>query len=122
RTGRIAWRIEVPLPAKSGMVVAGDLVFFGEGAGKFHAADAQTGRILFTFDPSTSGIPNVGGAASAPIAYVANGREFIVNMFGGTVPDRNNFDFVDPNSGKLGDAVIAFALRRGEDDQGEDEN
>jgi quinohemoprotein ethanol dehydrogenase len=116
RTGRIAWRIEVPLPAKSGVTVAGDLVFFGEGAGKFHAADAETGRILFTFDPAQSHIPNVGGAAASAAAYVADGREFIVYAFGGNVPDRNNFDFVDPNSGKVGDAIIAFALRgEGED-------
>jgi PQQ-dependent dehydrogenase (methanol/ethanol family) len=123
RTGRIAWRIEVPLPAKSGVTVAGDVLFFGEGNGKFHAVDAARGTILFTFDPATSRIPNVGGAAAAPVAYVANGREFIVYAFGGNVPDRNNFDFVDPNSGKLGDAIIAFALpRQGEDDQGEDED
>jgi PQQ-dependent dehydrogenase (methanol/ethanol family) len=116
RTGRIAWRIEVPLPVKSGVTVAGDLLFFGEGAGKFHAADAQTGRILFTFDPEQSRIPNVGGAAASPVAYVVEGREFIVYAFGGNVPDRNNFDFVDPNSGKVGDAIIAFALpREGED-------
>ncbi len=114
-TGRIAWRIEVPLPAKSGVTVAGDLVFFGEGAGKFHAADAENGRILFTFDPAHSRIPNVGGAAAAPVAYVANGREFIAYAFGGNVPDRNNFSIVDPNSGRVGDAIIAFALP-GEDE------
>ena len=114
RTGRIAWRIEVPLPAKSGVTVAGDLVFFGEGNGKFHAADAATGRILFTFDPARSRIPNVGGAAASPVVYITEGREFIAYAFGGNVPDRNNFDFVDPNSGKVGDAIIAFALPREE--------
>jgi len=123
RTGRIAWRLEVPLPAKSGVTVAGDLVFFGEGNGKFHAADAERGRILFTFNPATSHIPNVGGAAASPVVYVANGREFVVYAFGGNVPDRNNFSIVDPDSGKVGDAIIAFALPRheGEDDQGEDD-
>ena len=116
RTGRIAWRREVPLPAKSGVTVAGDLVFFGESAGKFHAADAETGRILFTFDPAQSRIPNVGGAAASPVAYVTDGREFIAYAFGGNVPDRNNFTFEDPNAGKVGDAIIAFALpREGED-------
>jgi quinohemoprotein ethanol dehydrogenase len=114
RTGRIAWRIEVPLPAKSGVTVAGDLVFFGEGNGKFHAADAATGGILFTFDPARSRIPNVGGAAASPVVYITEGREFIAYAFGGNVPDRNNFDFVDPNSGKVGDAIIAFALPREE--------
>jgi len=86
------------------------LVFFGEGNGKFHAADAATGRILFTFDPSRSRIRNVGGAAASPVVYITDRREFVAYAFGGNVPDRNNFDFVDPNSGKVGDAIIAFAL------------
>ncbi len=116
RTGRIAWKVEVPLPAKSGVTVAGDLLFFGEGNGKFHAADARTGRNLFTFDPARSGIPNVGGAAASPVAYVTDGREFIAYAFGGNVPDRNNFSFQDPDSGKVGDAIIAFALPQGEKD------
>jgi outer membrane protein assembly factor BamB len=114
RTGRIMWSIEVPLPAKSGVTVAGDLVFFGEGNGKFHAVDAERGRILFTFDPATSNIPNIGGAAASPVVYVADGREFVVYAFGGNVPDRNNFSIVDPDSGKVGDAIIAFALPHGE--------
>jgi PQQ-dependent dehydrogenase (methanol/ethanol family) len=113
-TGQIAWKIEVPVPAKSGVTVAGDLVFFGEGTGKFHAADAEHGTILFTFDPAQSSIPNVGGAAASPVAYVANGREFIAYAFGGNVPDRNNFSFLEPprlgQVGKVGDAIIAFAL------------
>jgi PQQ-dependent dehydrogenase (methanol/ethanol family) len=120
RTGKIAWKLEVTLPTKSGLTVAGDLVFFGEGNGKFHAADAQTGKILFTFDPRKSKIPNVGGAAASPSVYVANGREFVVYAFGGNVPDRNNFAVVDPDSGKVGDAIIAFALP--EKDANDDED
>ena len=123
RTGKIVWTFPRMgpnfkllhgendiLPAKSGLAVAGDLVFFGEGNGKFHAADAANGDILFTFDPRKSKIPNVGGAAASPTVYVANGREFVVYAFGGNVPDRNNFTIVDPDSGKVGDAIIAFAL------------
>ena len=110
RTGKIVWKIEVPLPAKSGLTVAGDLVYFGESAGKFHAADADTGKILFTFDPRQSKIRNVGGAAASPTVYVVNGRQFIAYAFGGNVPDRNNFSIVDPDAGKVGDAIIAFSL------------
>ncbi len=120
QTGKIAWKLEVPLPTKSGLTVAGDLVFFGEGNGKFHAADAQTGNILFTFDPRKSKIPNVGGAAASPSVYVANGREFVVYAFGGNVPDRNNFAVVDPDSGKVGDAIIAFALPGEDGDHADD--
>ena len=109
-TGKVVWKMEVELPAKSGMAVAGDVAFFGEGNGKFHAVDARSGAMLFTFDPRQSNIPNVGGAAAAPSVYVANGREFVAYAFGGNVPDRNNFAIVDPDSGKVGDAIIAFAL------------
>jgi quinohemoprotein ethanol dehydrogenase len=130
RTGKIVWTFPkvdknfqlLPgqkdiLPAKSGLAVGGDVVFFGEGNGKFHAANAGNGEILFTFDPRRSNIPNVGGAAAGPSVYMANGREFVVNAFGGNVPDRNNFaSFVDPDSGKVGDAIIAFALPQKDDD------
>jgi quinohemoprotein ethanol dehydrogenase len=102
-TGKVAWKINVPQPAKSGMLVAGDLVFFGEGNGKFHAVNANTGAMLFTFDGTT--VTNGGGAQAAPVAYVVNGKEFIVNGFGGNLPDRLNFP---PNP--VGDAVIAFTL------------
>ena len=130
RTGKIAWtfpRVDKNfqlvggakdiLPAKSGLAIGGDVVFFGEGNGKFHAANAANGDVLFTFDPRKSNIPNVGGAAAGPSVYVADGREFVVNAFGGNVPDRNNFaSFVDPDSGKVGDAIIAFALPQKDDD------
>jgi quinohemoprotein ethanol dehydrogenase len=102
-TGTIAWKINVDQPAKSGMLVAGDLAFFGEGNGKFHAVNAATGEMLFTFDGTT--VPNGGGAQAAPVAYVVNGKEYIVNGFGGNVPDRPRFP---PNP--IGDAVIAFKL------------
>jgi outer membrane protein assembly factor BamB len=117
RTGKVVWKIRIPQPAKSGVLVAGDLVFFGEGNGKFDAADAKTGEMLFTFD-APANIANAGGAAAGPIAYLADGREFIVNAFGGNVPDRS----VTANGGCLGgghtcdnpvgDAFIAFALAR----------
>ncbi len=120
RTGKVVWKIRIPQPAKSGVLVAGDVVFFGEGNGKFDAADATTGKLLFTFD-APANIANAGGAAAGPIAYLADGREFIVNAFGGNVPDRG----VTANGGCLGgghtcdnpvgDAFIAFALpRRGD--------
>jgi quinohemoprotein ethanol dehydrogenase len=102
RTGRIVWKIKVAQPAKSGMLVAGDLVFFGEGNGKFHAVDAATGKMLFTFDGTS--LPDGGGAQAAPVAYVVGGREFVVNAFGGNVPDRQ----FAPNP--VGDAIIAFSI------------
>jgi quinohemoprotein ethanol dehydrogenase len=105
RTGKVVWKIEVAQPAKSGVLVAGDLVFFGEGNGKFHAVDARRGRILFTFD-APANVPDAGGAAASPIAYLVNGREFIVNAFGGNVTDRAN----QPPPNPVGDAIIALSL------------
>jgi quinohemoprotein ethanol dehydrogenase len=101
-TGKVVWKIRVAQPAKSGMLVAGDLVFFGEGNGKFHAADAATGKVLFTFQGTS--IPNGGGAQAAPVAYAIRGKEFVVNAFGGNVPDRQ----FAPNP--VGDAIVAFSL------------
>jgi outer membrane protein assembly factor BamB len=82
----------------SGIAVGGDLVFFGESNGLFHAANAATGQILWTFDATT--VPSAGGATSSPAIYVVNGKEYVVYGFGGTPGE----SFV------LGDVVIAFAL------------
>ena len=121
RTGKVVWKIRIPQPAKSGVLVAGDLVFFGEGNGKFDAVDAKTGKMLFTFD-APANIPNAGGAAAGPIAYLVEGREFIVNAFGGNVPDRsitangNCLGGGHTCDNPVGDAFIAFALpRKGEE-------
>jgi glucose dehydrogenase len=104
RTGKVAWKIPVVTSAPdSGVGVAGDLVFFGDSTGLFHAADAKTGEILGTFDAST--VPNAGGANGSPAIYVVNGREYIVYGFGGNPGE----------SPVLGDAVIAFALPERDD-------
>ena len=84
-TGKIAWSSKLPQKMYSGIVVAGDLVFFGEGNGKFNAVDAQTGNVLWTFQ---SNLPNVGGANGAPAVYVVNGREYVVTDFDGNADAR----------------------------------
>jgi quinohemoprotein ethanol dehydrogenase len=100
-SGKIVWSIRVDQPAKSGLAVAGDLVFFGESNGKFHAVNAATGQMLFTFDGTS--VPNGGGANANPSVYVTNGQEFVVNAFGGNTADR---DFGSP----VGDALVALFL------------
>jgi quinohemoprotein ethanol dehydrogenase len=115
RTGKVVWKIRIPQPAKSGVLVAGDVVFFGEGNGTFDAADARTGKMLFAFH-APSKITNAGGAQAGPMAYLVDGREFVVNAFGGNVPDRSvtsNGDCLGGGStcaNPVGDAYIAFAL------------
>jgi len=104
-TGKVMWRIMVPQPAKAGVLVAGDLFFFGEGNGRFHGVDAATGKMLYTFDGTS--IPHGGGAQGTPVGYVADGTEFIVNAFGGNADDAPNFP---PNP--VGDALVAFSVPR----------
>jgi alcohol dehydrogenase (cytochrome c) len=102
-TGKVVWKIQVAQPAKSGMLVAGDVAFFGEGNGKFHAVNASSGQELWAFDGTT--LPGGGGAQAGPTAYVVNGREFVVNAFGGNTADAASFP---PNP--VGDAIVAFSL------------
>ena len=106
RTGRLAWSDAMTpgINPGSGIGVAGDLVFFGESNGLLHAADAGTGKILWTFDASK--VPNAGGANASPAFYVIDGKEYVVYGFGGEPGE---------GPGVLGDAVIAFALP-GDDD------
>jgi quinohemoprotein ethanol dehydrogenase len=98
-TGKVAWTIPILTSAPdSGVSVAGDLVFFGDGAGIFYAASAATGEILWVFDAMT--VPNAGGATASAAIYEVNGVEYVVYGFGGNP----GYSFT------LGDAVIAFAL------------
>jgi quinohemoprotein ethanol dehydrogenase len=99
-TGTVAWTIPIlTITPDSGMTVAGDLVFFGDGTGLFYAASAATGEILWVFDAAT--VPNAGGATASAAVYEVGGVEYVVYGFGG-----------DPGFGSFtqGDAVIAFAL------------
>jgi PQQ-dependent dehydrogenase (methanol/ethanol family) len=98
-TGKVAWTIPtLTIVPDSGMTVAGDLVFFGDGTGLFYAASAATGQILWVFDAAT--VPNAGGATASAAVYEMNGVEYVVYGFGG-----------NPGSSfELGDAVISFAL------------
>jgi quinohemoprotein ethanol dehydrogenase len=98
-TGQVAWTIPILTTSPgSGMTVAGDLVFFGDGTGLFYAASAATGEILWVFDAST--VPYGGGANASAAVYEVDGVEYVVYGFGG-----------EPGSSfVLGDAVVAFAL------------
>ncbi|MGD9890204.1 MAG: PQQ-binding-like beta-propeller repeat protein [Dehalococcoidia bacterium] len=108
-TGKLAWQMRTPQKIVSGVVVAGDLVFFGESNGQFNALDATSGEILWSFK---SDVPSVGGANGSPAVYIVDGREYVVMTFGGNNQVRSSD--ISPS----GDAVIAFALPRpGDPDQ-----
>lgn len=74
-TGKIAWTKQFPQKVLSGVVVAGDLVFFGESNGSFDAFDTAKGDMLWSY-PATE--PNIGGANASPAVYVVNGREYVI--------------------------------------------
>jgi quinohemoprotein ethanol dehydrogenase len=98
-TGKVAWTVPLlTIAPDSGMTVAGDLVFFGDGAGLFYAASAATGEILWVFDAAT--VTGTGGGNASAAIYEINGVEYVVYGFGGNP----GYSF------ELGDAVIAFAL------------
>lgn len=103
-TGKIAWSTTTTQPATSSLLVAGDILFYGEDNGVFHGVNAATGASLFTFNGPQQ-VVNAGGANGGPIAYVVNSVEYIVMPFGGNALERQNFP-PDP----VGDAIIAFKL------------
>ena len=105
RTGKVVWSTKLPQIDSSGMAVAGDVLFYGTDDEVFHAVSAATGAPLWSFDGST--VTNAGGADAPPAVYVVNGREYVVEAFGGNFNDR--FSTISP----VGDAVIAFALPDG---------
>ena len=103
-TGKIAWRIKTSYRALSGMVAAGDLVFYGESIGRFNAVDARTGQRLWSY---TADMPDMGGANGSPAVYVSGGREYVAMAFGGNREVRGNYGTA---TSQLGDALVAFAL------------
>jgi alcohol dehydrogenase (cytochrome c) len=93
-TGKIAWGVKTPQPLMGGVLAtAGNLVFNGEGNGKFAAYDAKTGKELWNF--------NCGAGANAPaVSYTVNGKQYIAVAAGGNT----QLDF------KRGNSVFVFGL------------
>ena len=102
-TGKVVWRTDLSNVTMTSMAVGGDLLFYGEDSGVFHAVSAATGTPLWSFNGLT--VPGAGGADAPPSIYVVNGREYVVEAFGGNAVDRLHF-----KDSPTGDALIAFAL------------
>ncbi len=70
-TGREVWRWEARHPIVASLLTtAGDLVFVGEPSGMFHALDARTGAVLWSFNTGS-------GIHSNPVSYSVNGRQYV---------------------------------------------
>lgn len=93
-TGKIKWKVTTPQPMMGGVLAtAGDLVFTGEANGWFRAYNADSGKILWSFQAGA-------GVNAPPAAYALDGKEYIVVGAGGNT----QIDF------KRGNNIIAFTL------------
>src|SRR5207253_9957031 len=80
-TGRTRW--EMPdigggILASGLMATAGGLIFYGDGAGAFVAADASNGKLLWHFNTGQ-------GWKAGPMTYTVDGRQFIGMAAGSTI-------------------------------------
>jgi len=92
--GAIKWQMKTAEPLVGGVLAtAGDLLFVGEGNGKFNALNSRTGERLWQFDCGA-------GVNAPPITYQVDGKQYVVVAAGGNAL----FGF------KQGETVFAFAL------------
>ncbi len=93
-TGKIKWQVKTPQPMMGGpLATAGDLVFTGEANGWFRAYNAESGKILWSFQMGA-------GVNAPPSAYSIDGKEYVVVGAGGNT----QIDF------KRGNNIVAFTL------------
>jgi PQQ-dependent dehydrogenase (methanol/ethanol family) len=93
-TGKIKWQVKTPEPMMGGpLTTAGDLVFTGEANGWFRAYNAESGKILWSFQAGA-------GVNAPPASYSIDGKQYIVVGAGGNT----QIDF------KRGNNIIAFTL------------
>jgi alcohol dehydrogenase (cytochrome c) len=75
--GKIRWQVRTPEPLIGGVLAtAGNLVFVGEGNGRFNAFDSRTGKLLWSFDCGA-------GVNAPPITYRIDGRQYVAVAVGG---------------------------------------
>jgi len=80
-TGAVTWELPQPGPGNSWggtLATATGLVIFGEESGALMAADAVTGKPLWSFQA------NAGWRAS-PMTYVFDGRQYVAVAAGSTI-------------------------------------
>lgn len=76
------------------LTTAGNLVFYGSQGGIFHAVDATTGEILYTFNMGTT-------FKAAPMTYMIDGTQYVVGLAGHEPGLGNNDHPLEPNGGYL---------------------
>ena len=94
KTGKIVWEVTNNAPLWGGvMTTKGGLVFWGTPEGYLTAADAKTGKEVWSFQTGT-------GVVAPPITWEQDGEQFIavatgwggaVPLWGGDVAKKVNF-------------------------------
>lgn len=81
KTGKIEWEVKNEAPLWGGVLVSGDLVFWGTPEGYLKAADAKTGKVVWQFQTGS-------GIVAPPITWMQDGEQYIsvVSGWGGAVP------------------------------------
>ena len=86
--------MKTPQPLIGGVLAtAGDLVFNGEGNGRFKAYRSPTGKKLWKFQAGA-------GVNAPPVSYTVDGKQYVAVAAGGNT----QLDF------KRGNSVIVFTL------------
>ncbi len=81
KTGKIEWEVKNEAPLWGGVLVAGDLVFWGTPEGYLKAADAKSGKVVWQFQTGS-------GIVAPPITWKEGNDQFVsvVSGWGGAVP------------------------------------
>ncbi len=103
-TGKSKWEVPYKSPNYSStMTTASRLVFTGVMTGEFQALDADTGKVLWSFQTPS-------GIVAQPVTWERNGKQYVTVMsgIGGVYAQRAG----DPNLANVpaGDTVWTFAL------------
>jgi alcohol dehydrogenase (cytochrome c) len=81
KTGKIEWEVKNEAPLWGGVLVAGDLVFWGTPEGFLKAADAKSGKVVWQFQTGS-------GIVAPPITWKEGNDQYVsvVSGWGGAVP------------------------------------
>ena len=93
-SGKVTWQQKVDRPMVGGaLATAGDLVFAGEGNGRFVAYDAHSGAPLWEYMSEY-------GVNAPPVSYMHKGKQYITVAAGGN----SLFGY------EVGDEILTFSL------------
>jgi alcohol dehydrogenase (cytochrome c) len=81
KTGRVTWEMPLEGPGNTWggvMSTAGGVVFFGNDSGDFSAADAKSGKLLWTFPANQAW-------KSSPMTYTVGGKQMVAVAAGSSI-------------------------------------